>query len=374
MSPLYLPWFKVIVLPFYQRHAGLFLFGFVLLFGLVESSQLLHFHLALMTGMLTSWVMLSLVTASWAVYTLKVIHFIHKELQLRPNQFMLLYQLLTQSEQRKLLWKVVLVLLEPVWAYVVILMAVGIYFEQYLASLFAGSAVILLMIATVEAVRHRINHPEQVTFGNRLFSLLTPTFHRPLPLIFWTQSWRHEPWGVILTKLFNLFAIYLVSSNMDDHADFRVGALTCLAVAVAHSSWIFEMRRFEEQQLVFLRNFPWSTWQRLAPIITLTCLMILPEALLWLRALDDKITIFQWLALYGWTVAVMLFFHSLSFLRPTMESYLPATLGAFLVLFILVLFKAVPLLVVLLPVWTLVLWHRRYYQTDPAVMLGRSTR
>jgi hypothetical protein len=59
----------VIGIPFYQRHAGLFLFIFILMFGVVHGQELWFYHLALINAMLGSPVFMGVVSLVWLLYT-----------------------------------------------------------------------------------------------------------------------------------------------------------------------------------------------------------------------------------------------------------------------------------------------------------------
>ncbi len=52
---------KALVVPFYKDHAGMLIFVFFLMFGVVEASQVVNYHLALIHAMLSSGIFLLIV-------------------------------------------------------------------------------------------------------------------------------------------------------------------------------------------------------------------------------------------------------------------------------------------------------------------------
>ncbi|MDZ7646430.1 MAG: hypothetical protein U5K54_04210 [Cytophagales bacterium] len=69
---------KVLVIPFYKNHAGLLFFVFFLMFGIVESTQIVLYHTSLIYGMLSSGMFLVVVFVIWLLYQLKSLHFLLK--------------------------------------------------------------------------------------------------------------------------------------------------------------------------------------------------------------------------------------------------------------------------------------------------------
>ena len=67
---------QVIVQKFYERNVGLFFFIFYLMFGIVESTQIITYHLSLIYGVLSSSVFLLMVCGVWVLYSLKYLQFI----------------------------------------------------------------------------------------------------------------------------------------------------------------------------------------------------------------------------------------------------------------------------------------------------------
>ena len=78
---------KVLVARFYERNAGLFFVVFYLMFGIVESSQIISYHQSLIYATLTSLVFQLMVGGVWLLYSVKCIQFIAEQLRQPQNQF-----------------------------------------------------------------------------------------------------------------------------------------------------------------------------------------------------------------------------------------------------------------------------------------------
>ena len=61
---------KALVVPFYKNHAGLLFFVFFLMFGIVESTQIVFYHVSLIVGMLTSGIFLFIVLSLTCQYSI----------------------------------------------------------------------------------------------------------------------------------------------------------------------------------------------------------------------------------------------------------------------------------------------------------------
>ena len=71
---------KSLAKEFYQQHAGFFLVGIYLLFGIVEPAQLIGYQKALLLEGISSPIGLAIVSFSWLLYALKVYFFINQNL------------------------------------------------------------------------------------------------------------------------------------------------------------------------------------------------------------------------------------------------------------------------------------------------------
>lgn len=74
---------KIFTQRFYIQNTGFFLVLFYLLFGVVNSANLLAYHKGLMLGFLGNYTFLFLVLLLWTSYALKCVGFMLKTFQLQ---------------------------------------------------------------------------------------------------------------------------------------------------------------------------------------------------------------------------------------------------------------------------------------------------
>lgn len=88
LSPLSNILLKVFASGFYRTHAGIFFFLLFVMFGMVEPSQLLGYHLTLMLAFISSPLMMVIVFAVWLVYTFKCWHYVAGQAFALQQQFL----------------------------------------------------------------------------------------------------------------------------------------------------------------------------------------------------------------------------------------------------------------------------------------------
>jgi hypothetical protein len=122
---------KSILIPFYRSHAGLLIFIYLIMFGTVESNQLVTYHRTLITGMFTSEIFLIAVCIVWALYSLKILQYIL--LLLQKPEYSFLTDLMLVSRTRsfsQILWIITSCFL-PVLLYSVFIYLIGISQHYY---------------------------------------------------------------------------------------------------------------------------------------------------------------------------------------------------------------------------------------------------
>lgn len=118
---------RVLVARFYRQHAGVFLFFFLLFFGIVAPSQQVDYHYRLMMGILETPVLLVFVLLGWGVYFGWSLIWIRRRLARDDYRFLLI--LPGGLDKRRLQWismAVQLKLLAPVTSYGLVVAGVGV--------------------------------------------------------------------------------------------------------------------------------------------------------------------------------------------------------------------------------------------------------
>ena len=148
---------KVLVNKFYERNVGLLFFVLYLMFGVVESNQLISYHRSLIYGVLGSPIFLLGVMGVWILYTLKYLQLVLSELSEQQNQFLINYSRLTKTEQFwPMLFSVTLIYL-PVLTYSAFIVGVGMATKQFLSTLEVIVFHAGILIASTLLIVRRIN-------------------------------------------------------------------------------------------------------------------------------------------------------------------------------------------------------------------------
>ncbi|MCJ8209548.1 hypothetical protein MUY27_07495 [Mucilaginibacter sp. RS28] len=359
---------KIFTAGFYRAHAGMFLFIFLAMFGSVPGNQLLYYHESLMLACLTSPAFLAIVFAAWLLYVVKATFHIAGIFRL-PHQQFLFYS--ANAIERKQLWTAWLItqfnILLPVIIYGGLTVAVGLTHGIYTASIII--IIYLLFLIGIGAwmnIRLLITPADNTkesrmirwfsNFPKPYFSLFVyHIFHaKKLPyLITKIISW------VIITGVFALFA--------DVKHDMRVAGIAVLAIAVAHAVIVFEERTFEETNLVFARNLPYSKIRLFAGFALSYLILLLPEVI-WLYARFDPVLATE---LMLFPLSSILLFHCLLYrLGLDMERYMQWVLGLFIVIFWIMMFKVLVAAIVLNLLAAFLLFYFNYYRSFPVLPKG----
>ncbi|MBS1509091.1 MAG: hypothetical protein JSS79_20805 [Bacteroidetes bacterium] len=345
--------FKTVVRKFYERNTGFFLFIFFLMFGIVESTQIVNYHLSLMYGMLHSVIFLSCVCAAWLFYMMKCVAFVSGYSDLPENSF--LYKLNLLSYRRRLIWLLfIFTLIDlPVLVYSSLIVAVGIKEGAYGAvlSIISFHVVVLVGASLLLAAKLNSLRPSRLRFP-RL------RFNRPLPLpLFYISALFHRyKIGVLLTKGFSFFAIIGFLHIPLDHYEYRTALMGILFGVAAHLVLVFEFRKMEENNLMFLRGLPITLMHRFLQLAAVYALIMIPElALLIVNHTPLHIAA----GIYLFSIGLLLLSHSRLFIELDNDKHVQYMLGLFLISFMLVLFKVY--LLELVAVWALAFYYFRTY-------------
>jgi hypothetical protein len=358
-SPLTHILLKIFAGGFYRVHAGILFFLFLVLFGLVEPSQLIGYHKALMLAFITSPVLMAVVFGIWLLYTFKTWHYIAGQMFALQQQF-LFYSSTSYTKQKQLIsWFLVqATVLMPVLAYAGCSIAVAVQHHYWLSAL----AILLYLIILISCGS---------LFYVRLTNQLIGGSKQSL-LIKLTQSWRKPYFSFyvyhVLDKLKVAYVItkalsYLIITGVflllaDVSHDYRVAGIAVLAIAVAHAILIFEERRFEETYLIFSRNLPYSRFRLFASFLLLYVLLLLPEGI-WLFT---RFSLVMAIGLFAFGLSVVMLFHSFLYLFGlNMDKYMQWVPGMFVLIFWLIMFKLLwPLIPIISGIGYLIFYNNYY--------------
>lgn len=330
---------KIFVYGFYRAHAGVFIFIFLVFFGAVPGDQLLSYHKALMLAFLSSPLLLAVVFAIWLLYAAKSWHFVAGQLTQPHHQF-LYYS--TGAYSRKLQsgsWLIIQFnILMPVIVYALLALGVGIYYHTY-AAVAAVILFLLLLIITGAVIC-------------RAFSYKLSEDTQQSALLRWSTNWRKPYFSLyiyhifdqkkvayIIVKLISWLVITAVFALFADvQHDARVAGIAVLCIAIAHAVIIFEERTFEETYLTIARNLPYRRIAVFFGFIAVYLLLLLPE-IVWLFMRFQPLFAIQLLLL---ALSIMMLFHAmLYYIGLDMEKYMTRILALFMIIFWVIMFRAI---------------------------------
>jgi hypothetical protein len=327
---------KVLVNKFYERNVGLLFFVLYLMFGVVESNQLISYHRSLIYGVLGSPIFLLGVMGVWILYTLKYLQLVLSELSEQQNQFLINYSRLTKAEQFWPMLFSVTLIYQPVLTYSAFIVGVGMATKQFLPTLEAIVFHAGILIASTMIIVRRINALHERKQG-AVFPKLKWPWKKRFPVFYLNHLTHQLPLGLLLTKAFSLFAIIGFMQITTDQYENRTALMGLLIGLMAHSVIIFEWRKLEEQYLQFAKGLPISIAQRFFYLCAAYAILVLPE--LTLLAVN-KITPSDLVIIFVFAVGYLVYQHTRLYQHAlNIDKHTTHTFGLFLISFMLVLFK-----------------------------------
>jgi|GEM_PF-6202331 len=345
---------SVIVKKFYERNAVFFLFIFFLLFGMVESSQIVSFHLALIYGMIGTPIFLAVVCALWFLYLMKCILFFNNVLSLSENSFLKNMNVMRKPQQFSYLLFAIVMMDLLVLAYSFIVVSIAFYIQQFTVGVFVILFHALLIALVTWFVLIQINSTK-------------PTWHfpvirwrRPKPFVFFYLNLLTSRLNVVLfiTKVFSIGVLILFIRIPTDHYEYRLALMGLMFGLAGHTVIIFEFRKLEDQSMNFLKALPLSFSKRWIQLFALYSILFLPEIVV---SIINHIHLIDVVIIWVSGVSFMIYCHCSLYNELNMDKHLQRIFSLFLAGFALSLFKlAIPASLLLL-IWSFIKYKRDYY-------------
>ncbi|NOS55768.1 MAG: hypothetical protein HOP37_05855 [Cyclobacteriaceae bacterium] len=352
---------KVLVKKFYERNVGLLFFVFYLMFGVVESNQLINYHRSLIYGVLTSPVFLMGVMGVWILYSAKYLQLVLSELAEPHNQFLKDYSRLGKSHQFWPMLLSVVMMDQPVLLYSVFIVGVGIFSQQYVAVFLVFVFHFARLVGCTWIVLRRINSLHERKATKLLTSIQWP-WKKYFPFFYLGHFTNQLPLALLFTKSFSLFAIIGFMQITTDHYENRTALMGLLFGLMAHSVIIFESRRLEETYLIFVRGLPISMIKRFLFLSLFYGVLLIPELVL---LAINHIVWFDLLFITLFAVFYLVYQHTRLFRGSlAIDAHTTFTFGLFLISFMLVLFKLYWLEAFVLGILGFYQYERDYYNFE----------
>ncbi len=352
--------------PFYRSHAGIFFFVFFIMFGVVESSQVVSYHQSLIYGMLGSPIFMLVIFGVWLLYQLKVVLFFIRLLNQEEYQFLNVLALRSGAQNFLSFFILAFFTFLPVAIY-----SVAIYFialgsgsyQQVLLILFFQLFLLSATALTLATTIQRKHVPA-------LFSLptLAFTFLRGLSGIYWNYLLHREKIAIALSKLFSLSLLYVVKETLVVGDDFRIVAITWLFATLSHTFLVVKLKAFEDHTLTWTRALPIHRVRIYFVYFGLYTLLFIPEVILLLGTLGKGVAIIHLPLLLLLSSSFLLSLHVYLYKTIRNPEYLVQfILALFIICFMLVLSKLIVLLTGCLLVLSLLYFHHYYYRYQPSI-------
>jgi hypothetical protein len=351
---------RVLVAQFYKQNSGLLLFIFFVMFGMVEGSQLVSYHLSLMTGIVQSPTFLALVLLLWLVYAVKSALFVGAQLSKPQNTFLYALAALPRASQLVNLFAPHLLIHLPVWFYAMATSFVAInQGKPTIALLIIAFNISVCMAMSWVSVR-KLNHPG--SFSASLFSGIKLPFRKPLFWFYLGFIMSDALLILIITKLFSYFVLLGFFQIPLDHYENRIPLMGLPVGIVAHAVLVYEIRKWEDNYLSFARNLPIKLSDRYFALALVYLLLITPEILL---LITNHVHLIDCVGTIAFGVGLLLFFHPLLYhLNMNMDRYIQYVLITFLLSFALILFKLSWLLVPVYIAISLRMYKKYFYSFE----------
>ncbi|MBI3218714.1 MAG: hypothetical protein HYZ44_04325 [Bacteroidetes bacterium] len=353
---------KVLVARFYERNAGLFFVVFYLMFGIVESSQIVSYHQSLIYATLTSAIFQLMVFGVWLLYSLKCIQFIAEQLRQPQNQFVFQLALINHSQLFSQSLQLILLLHLPVLAYTTFIIALGFQSQNYIsvASIIIFQAA--LYLASARWLVYRIQAQHLFRFKLDL-PRITWKWPKPLPLFYLGHLTTQLPTVFFFAKVASLLCIFGFLQIPVDHYEVRVATLGLLFGLASHSVVVFELRKMEERFLLFMRTLPISLLNRFLYLAITYTILLIPEIIM---LAINHVHVIDLAGIYLFAIGFLLLCHTHLLKKLDNEKYLQWMLGFFLISFMLVLFKIYWVELIVLWLLGYRYFKKYYYQFEAA--------
>ncbi len=355
---------KALVMPFYKNHAGLLFFVFFLMFGIVESTQIVFYHTSLIYGMLSSGIFLTVVFVIWLLYQLKSLHFLLKTSGDDSYSFLNLLALLPSTQSFLYFLIISFITLLPVFLYTIAIYVVGIQqgFYGVLALTFVFQLALGLMNAWV--LNHSIRKRHVAPFI-KVPAIMLP-YQQTQVGIYAGYLVKEEKLALLLSKLFSLVLIYIVKETLEAGDDFRIVGITWLFALLSHTYLVQKLKTFEDHSLGWTRNLPIPVTKTFFSYLLLYAMIMVPELLFLTGSIGRGLSLLQFILLPVFSSAFLVAIHTYLFkLNRDPDQFLTYLFWLFLGCFMLVLSKLIWVMAVALLVISSHLFYKRFFQYEP---------
>lgn len=356
--------YKSLVLPFYRQHAGILFTVFYLMFGIVESSQIISYHKALISGMLGSIFFLLIVSGLWLLYSLKSLQYFIKMTSEDSYQFLDHLARLRKSRSFFSFLLVALVSFLPVLIYTVFIYRLALEQQHYSEAIFIFVYQMLLCTLVAGVLNYRLHHQHVKPLFT--FPPIPWPFRSGLTAFSLSYLLKKEKAALIISKLFSLALIYIVRETLEPGDDFRIIGITWIFAVVSHTFIVGRIKEFEDQSLGWVRNLPITITERYLSLVKLYSLLLLPELFLVATSVGHGVSFANFFLLPVFATGYLVFIHAYLYKPGRIQDKFAGFLfWVFIISFFLILSKFLWLAAILYFSVSYYWFNRWFYRYEP---------
>lgn len=358
---------KMFAKRFYARNLGFFLFLFIMMFGIIETSSgdkqvILSYHYRLILGMLSNDAAFFILLFAWLLYACRCFNFISGVVSAADASFLYIVNNLEKKTVFNLFLGLCALLYLPVIAYSVAV--AWIAFDQHqpvkflviiLFQVFVcvyGATYFQKKIRFAGAARFILRAPAWLrNFSNPYFSfLLSGIFRTAAPLFT----------GI---KIFSCLVLCMFLRNLNESDyDFRFMMMFFLMANLGHAIIIHRTRYTEETRLTFYRQLPFTRGQRWIQYVLYYSILLVPELLTLSYFIPAPLHPADGAEIFLFAWSFLLFQHAvLSVSLLPAKKFLKIMLSVFMVQFLFIADGAILPLIILQGVSATALFMGSYY-------------
>lgn len=292
---------RLVVIEYYKQNAGLFLFLFLLFFGIIPPQHLIQTHIALIQAQLTSVPLTMGIMFFWVLYAVRCVRFMESSFAEYRHSFLYVFQQISRNHALLYVALCFILMYLPVLIYVSVVMVFA-WYGGIAWYLLASAAITFLVFTSSMVLATKAFLVPGEKRPARIKLTFLPKFNNGstgLRLMLLTYFWRDKRIGLIAQKIFSYtsFNFFFIRNAEIFRADyftffiFLFGAMNALLIYNCH--------KMMEEKMMFLRNLPISMINRVTLVVIIGVILFIPELLMMLFNGHEVLTIQEAFILYG---------------------------------------------------------------------------
>ncbi|WP_462250669.1 hypothetical protein [Ekhidna sp.] len=296
MNLIYRLSFKLMVVQFYKRNAGLLFFFFIAFFGIIPPQYLVTTHLGLIHAQIDSPLLSLCVLVFWASYSIRCTNFICTTNNKYWDSTTSYFRSFSPKTIRINLLLVFSVVYLPITIYGILVASVAFFEENSIYGSYVLTSLLIITLCNTIYAYHFSQGRKTLVFPYRnIYPSIKINFHFNWILL--SYYWRERTKVVLLLKVISYvgFNLFIIRNKDFFREDYFV--LFLLLLGSFNSLLIFSGQKFLEERAQFLRNLPISLFARGMMNLITAIVYFIPE-LLFLIGMNHEILTYESKFLY----------------------------------------------------------------------------